>query len=209
MVSALKKLVGKIQWAYVTRAMSELHTSFLGTYHRLNHILKLWQLNTQTSWCHRFIYLAFSNQNHGGMCGCLCVYSHSEVIYEAKKENNFMLSSTLLIHVFIVALTRTETHLGTTQASGLLILNQDDSELTNLCTQGEAVFLHFKVIYSVPEAWKSHWPFTVCSADHKSEVMTFTLLIDFAPTVNCVNSWFGVLSSTWEKLIWPSAWNFN
>lgn len=45
------------------------------------------------------------------MCGCLCVYSHSEVIYEAKKENNFMLSSTLLIHVFIVALTRTETHL--------------------------------------------------------------------------------------------------
>lgn len=62
------------------------------------------------------------------------------------------------------------------------------------------------ILFLKPE---SHTGPSLCLADHKSEVMTFTSLIDFAPTVNCVNSWFGVVSSTWEKLIWPSAWNFN
>lgn len=58
---------------------------------------------------------------------------------------------------------------------------------------------------AIPEAWKSHWSFTVCSADHKSEVMSFTLLIDFSPGLMKFllpkKSLFGLLHETLTRTI--------
>lgn len=110
----------------------------------------------------------------------MCVQSLWD--YEAQNENNFVIIYLTHIHIHSCQILRTI--LDQHKSFALLIANHDDAQnwITSI-PSGKQFFCLLRSLDSVPKAWKSQWPFTVCSADHKSEVMTFTLLINFESSV--------------------------